>query len=452
LNSISFAGLTGKIITPECPAYNKSRQIWNRAIQKFPYAIVYCHNKYDVSNAIIWSQRYDIPLRIRSGGHNYEGYSTDNAVIVIDLSEMNMLTLDEEKNQLTVQGGVNNKQLYDYISSRGYPFPGGTCPTVCVSGYALGGGWGLSCRYLGLGCDSLVELELVDYKGMFITANNEHNSDLFWACKGAGGGNFGVVVSMTFKLPPKVGKVTFVEIYYPNASQEKQALFLKTWQEWLNEAGNNITLIASIYNSPDEGLAIYSRGIFYGTPKEAREVMQPFIDLGDAELNLEYLSFLETITKIGESYPDSQMFKSTGRFVLRRYRAYEISNIIGLIQQRPMGSVYAAITLYALGGKVAEKGRRDTAFFYRDANYIMSIQSVWENREYAQDNIDWVNRKFRYLESVTEGSYVNFPYSDLVDYLEEYYGLNADRLRVIKERYDPYNVFIFPQSIDRFAD
>jgi FAD/FMN-containing dehydrogenase len=77
-----------------------------------------------------------------------------------------------------------------------------------VSGYALGGGWGLSCRYLGLGCDSLVEIEMVNYEGFVKKADRTHNPELFWACRGAGGGNFGVIVSMTFRLPPKTGKVT----------------------------------------------------------------------------------------------------------------------------------------------------------------------------------------------------------------------------------------------------
>jgi hypothetical protein len=368
---------------------------------------------------------------------------------VIDVSELNNLTLDEDKNLLTVEGGVKLERLYDFVSSKGYPFPGGTCPTVGVSGFALGGGWGLSCRYLGLGCDSLTELELVNYEGDILTANKECNQDLFWACRGAGGGNFGVVVSMTFRLPPKTDKVTFIEIYYRDAGQEKQKLFFDAWQNWLGEADERITLMASIYFTPSEGYTVYSRGIFYGTPEEAVEIIKPLTELGGVEINLEYLSFLEAITKIEESYPSSEMFKSTGRFVFRDYCPNEISKIVELIKDPPIGSVYASVTLYALGGRVAEKSRHDTAFFYRGARYIMLIQSVWEDEQYAAANIDWVRRKFRYLESITEGSYVNFPYGGLVDYLEAYYGANADMLRAIKKEYDPLNVFQFPQSINQ---
>lgn len=451
LNIYALDGLTGRVVTSENPEYNKLRQEYNRAIQKYPLAIVYCRNKNDISNAVLWSIKHKIPLRIRNGGHNYEGYSTGDAVLVIDLSELNGLYLDEEANLLKVQGGVKNRQLYEFISSRGYPFPGGTCPTVGVSGYALGGGWGLSCRYLGLGCDSLVELEMVNYEGTIKKANRKQNADLFWACRGAGGGNFGVVVSMTFRLPPKTGKVTLIELKYLHANQKKQALFLQAWQEWLRNADERITMISRIYNSPDDGLAIEARGIFYGPAEEAEESIKPLTGLGGAKYSLEYLTFLEAITIIENLYPPSEKFESASRFVLRDFSSYEGTKIVGLIKERPKGSVFAGLSLYALGGRVAQVSKDETAFFYRKAKYILWLETVFEDSQYTEANSDWVARNIRYIEPVTEGSYVNFPYGGLTDYLEEYYGLHVGRLRKVKENYDPFNVFRFPQSIDRFT-
>lgn len=103
-------------------------------------------------------------------------------------------------NYIKVGGGIKNKKLSAELTSRGYPFPGATCPTVGVSGFVTGVGWGLSCRKFGLGCDSLLEIEMINYKGKLIKANNLKNTDLFWAIKGSGGGNYGVIVSMTFSL------------------------------------------------------------------------------------------------------------------------------------------------------------------------------------------------------------------------------------------------------------
>lgn len=133
-------GLTGRIVIPADPFYNEARQDYNRAIQQYPLIIDYCRDKRDVANAVIWSRKYHVPLRIRNGGHNYEGYSNGNCTLVIDVSGMTRMDLDECKNLLYVQGGVTNRLVYEFVSSKGYPFPGGTCPTVGVGGYALGGG------------------------------------------------------------------------------------------------------------------------------------------------------------------------------------------------------------------------------------------------------------------------------------------------------------------------
>lgn len=440
-----FNGLTGKLITRKSPFYNEARQVWNRAIQRYPLAIVYCNDKNDVANAVIWARHHCVPIRIRSGGHNYEGYSTGNDVLVIDVSNLNSIGIID--NHLYVDGGINNKQLYDFISSEGYPFPGGTCPTVGLSGYASGGGWGLSCRLLGLGCDSLVELELVDAEGRIIKANSVENKELFWACRGAGGGNFGIIVSMVFRLPPKVDMVTFFQFHYPDADQNKQAKFIGVWQKWLNDLDQRMSAQANVYHSQEDDFAISGRGLFYGTEAEAQCLLQPIISLGGCRLTLEYLSFYEAITQIGEIYPDSEKFKSTGRFVVKPLNPQEIYEAAGLIRAVPIGSVFSSINLYSLGGKVSEKSPDETAFFYRDASYIILIQSVWEEAQYALDNKRWVSRKFKYLKSITQGSYINFPYSGLLDYNAAYYGGNVKRLRLVKSKYDPENVFRFPQSI-----
>ncbi len=440
-----FNGLTGNVITRKNPLYNEARQEWNRAIQRFPLAIVYCYNKNDVANAVIWARQRCIPIRIRSGGHNYEGYSTGNEVLVIDISNLN--TLEISDTYLIVDGGVNNKQLYDFVSSQGYPFPGGTCPTVGLGGLVSGGGWGLSCRLMGLGCDSLTELELIDAEGNIIKANSVENKELFWACRGAGGGNFGIIVSMVFRLPPKVDMVTLFQFYYPDTDRKKQARFLQVWQKWLKDLDQRMSLQANVYHSQEDDFAIYGRGFFYGTEAEAQSLLQPIISLGCCRLTLEYLPFYEAITKIGAVYPDSERFQSTGRFVVKPLNPQEIYEAVGLIREVPIGSVYSSLSLYALGGEVGEKSPYETAFFYRDASYILLIQSVWEEKRYASENKRWVSRKFKYLKSITQGSYVNFPYSGLMDYLEEYYGWNAKRLRLVKKKYDPENVFHFPQSI-----
>lgn len=442
-----LCGLSGTVITPCDTSYNQDRQGFNHAVSHYPLIINYCRTVTDVSNAVLWARNKNIPLRIRSGGHNYEGYSSGDNLLVIDVSEMNNIQLDNQSRTVRVQGGVTNGQLYDYVGSRGYPFPGGTCPTVGVSGYALGGGWGLSCRNFGLGCDSIQEIELINYEGQHIIANSRCNADLYWACRGAGGGNFGVVTSLTFQLPPPVRNVTLIEIDYLHVDTQTQALFLQTWQNWLDCADQRITLISRIYNSTEDGLAMLIRGIFYGDSLEAIQLVQSFLNLEGAISNIQYVTFLEAVTILGSSYPAFEKFESTSRFVYKYYNPCEINTLVSLIQDLPRGSVYIALSMYALGGEVAETGINETAFFHRDAHYILWLDTVWEEDRFAADNAAWINEQFQYLAPLTKGSYVNFPYDELPCYQSQYYGYHVACLNSIKQKYDPCNIFSFPQGL-----
>ncbi len=448
LNNLCFCNFSGQVITPDDPRYEYARQEWNRSIQKYPLAIAYCENNNDVSCAINWATTHDVDIRIRSRGHNYEGFSVGNKVLVIDVSPMNQIQINHYDKTVKVEGGVKNAELYNCVSGEGYPFPGGTCPTVGVAPYTLGGGWGLSDRYFGLGCDSLIELELIDYTGRLIVANSRKNSDLFWACRGGGGGNFGVVVSLTFKLPNKVDRVSLLRVYYEDTPREIQLEFLKVWQKWIHISDDRINLKSSLYNSAEDGIGILVIGIFYGYPEEAKEILEPFYNIEGAQVEIEYMTFLEAITEIEQTYPPYEKFKDTGRFVQRTYSDYELGRIIESINKpRPRGSIYTAISLYGLGGKVSDVNKYDTAFYYRNSRYILGIQSVWEDNSFKAINTRWVEDNFRYIYAITRGSYVNFPYSELWDYEEDYYGENKYRLKQIKRKYDPYNIFNFPQSI-----
>ena len=441
----NFNHLTGRIITPESPCYNEFRQVYNQAVDKYPLVIVFCQNETDVKNVICWSRSHGVSLRIRNGGHNYEGYSTGDDVLILDLSEMNHIDIDEVSHRVTVQAGVTNGQMYELMYSRGYPFPGGTCPTVGIGGYALGGGWGLSSRYLGLGCDNLIELSMVNSEGMTITASQFENPELFWALRGGGTGNFGVVTSMVFDLPKKVDKVTYIDIRYEDTDQEKQSIFIQLWQEWLADADPRITLVSRVFHSRQSGPGIIARGIFYGTPESVLGIIAPLLRLGGVKYNLRYLTFLETTRLIGEFYPPSEAFQSVSRFAMRDLQPCECWNLAGMIQELPSGSTYTGLSFYALGGAVSRISPDATAFYYRNARYILWLNTIFECC--LQNNASFIADRFCYLQSITQGSYVNFPYQCLPCCLEEYYGNHVCRLKEIKRCYDPCNVFSFPQGL-----
>ena len=448
MKGIDYSGLTGKIFTKESEGYEKSIVSWNRAIIKYPLVIVYCYNEIDVINAIKWASYNNVDFRVRSGAHSYEGFSTDNDVLIIDISNLKGIDINEEKEYVKLGAGIINKEAYEALGSLGYPFPGGGCPTVGVSGLILGGGWGYSSRYLGLASDSLIEAEIINYKGEKLILNNKSNSDLFWAIRGSGGCNFGIVTSVTLKLTKKVEFGTLIYINYPSLNNENIIKVILKLQQLYKNLDRRINLKTVIYNSKLNGRGLKMTGLFYGSSNEAKNILKDLLNITDQiEISIEDKSILDCNRWIQDSHPDYEKYKSTGRFVFKDYNEEEIESLINIIDNRAIGCTYTAVSFYGLGGAIEDISKEETAFYYRDAKFILGLQSVWEEDIYSEENKKWVVDKFQIIKNLTKGSFVNFPIRELENYEEEYYGDNKDKLIEIKEIYDPNNFFNYPQSI-----
>lgn len=444
----NYEKLTGDIITKDSFNYEESRKAWNRAIEKYPLVIVYCKNNNDIINAIKWANSNSVEFRIRSGTHHYEGYSTGNDVMIIDVSKMNKIVVDEEKSIVTIEAGVRNRELYEALGSKGYAFPGGGCPTVGVVGFTLGGGWGYSARLLGLGADNLASLKLIDGEGNVVEACENKNSDLFWACRGAGSGNFGVISSMTFKLSSKIEMATLIGIEYYDMNYSDIVKVFNIYQEEFQELDRRINFKMAIYNSKEKGIGVKITGVFYGTREEANKIILPFKNIEcSVNVSLRYMKVLEANRIIQDSHPEYENYKSGGKFVNKKYTEEEIKQLINLILNRAEGSIYTALTLYGLGGAVSDVNKNDTAFYYRNSKFIMGFQSVWESNKYSEINNYWFNEKMEVIKTLTVGAFINFPFNNIKEYEKEYYGDNYLRLREIKKMYDKTNKFKFPQSI-----
>lgn len=448
MKSFNYNELTGKIITKENKEYDKSILSWNRDIKRFPLAIVYCYNEIDVINAIKWSSKYSLEFRIRSGCHSYEGFSTGDNILIIDISNLKNIEIDEEKLYVKLGAGVINSEAYEALGNIGYAFPGGGCPTVGVSGLILGGGWGYSSRYLGLACDSLIEAEIINYKGEKLILNHEENRDLFWAIQGSGGASFGVITSVKLRLKEKVDSGTLIYINYPNVSEEEIIEIINELQKLYKNLDRRMNLKTSIYNSNLNGRGVKLIGLFYGNSKEAKAILKSLLSITkNIEVNIEDKSILECNKWIQDSHPDFEKYKSTGRFVYKDYSKDEILKFINIIDSKNNGCTYTAITFYGLGGAVSDIEKEETAFYYRDAKFILGFQAVWEEDIYSEENKAWLIDKFKIIKNLTVGSFVNFPLKELEDYEKEYYGENIYKLRKIKQKYDSNNIFKHPQSI-----
>lgn len=437
---MKWEGLTGKIIVPDDPGYEQARQEYNQAINSYPLVIVYCLDCCDVANAILWAREQGVELRVRSGGHDYEGYSSGNCTLVIDTSLLDAITVDPQKSVVSVQAGTRLLPLYEVLYRYHYAFPGGTCPTVAISGLVLGGGIGLSTRYFGLTADSLLEATLIDFKGRELTASPHCNSELFWALKGAGGGNFGVVTEYKFQLR-KVSDITLIQLRWDDNLTARDR-FLAVWQAWLPELDRRLSAFGGIYP-----LGAWVNAFFYGTQAEAIQLLTPLLEIpGLTFTNIQYVPFIDAVRTIGAMYPPREAFQAAGRFVPRQFSQEELANLTALLSQAP-SERNSSIRVYSLGGAVRDTDPDQSAFPYRQAEYILALVSSWERQDEAQAHQAWVRAGFDYIYPRTYGSYINFPYSQTPHYQQAYFGRNLGRLQRVKQRYDPCNVFRFPQSI-----
>lgn len=448
---LDFSEFKGKIVSEESSYYEEATLSWNRAVKSKPKAILYCYNEDDVVTAIKFIKKNNLEFRIRSGGHSYEGYSTGDDLIVIDISNLKYIKIDEENKKVTFGGGIRNQEAYESLGNKSYPFPGGGCPTVGIVGLILGGGWGYSSRYFGLAADSLIEATIINYEGEKIIVNKDLNSDLFWALKGIGGGNVGVITSVTLALKDKVDKGTLIRINYKNLSKDRATEVIEILQKLYKDLNVKINMKTVMYNSKKDGIGIKLIGLFYGNKEECENILKPILDLGayikNKDLDLDYLSILECNNIIQFSHPDYESYKSTGRFLYEDLKKEEIEKLYEIIRNKAKGSVYNAVSLYGMGGNIKNVKNEDSAFYYRDSKFILGFQSVWEEDIYAEINKKWVVNNFNFIKSITKGSFVNFPLKELENYEDEYYGGNLERIKEVKKTYDPENFFDFPQVV-----
>ncbi|MEK5443630.1 FAD-binding oxidoreductase [Fredinandcohnia sp. FSL W7-1320] len=435
--------LTGRIVVPGDPEYNSARMEFNTFFNRFPLVIVFAQETQDVANAVRWARYWDIPIRIRSGRHNYEGLSVVDGGIVIDVSDMKRVEVDRKRDIATVQTGQRDITLLKTLGSEGLVVPGGLCPTTGIAGYTLGGGQSSLSRPLGLMIDNLLELEMVDANGNLLLANANHNADLFWALRGGGGGNFGICTTFRFRTH-RIDTVA-----YANISWNLNDLIpvLRTWQNYTTpNADERFTPLLTIVSGQESLLLV--QGVFLGSAAKLRQLLQPLLRAGSPQkVFIEEIPWLEAVERIANTQPDSEPFKSVGPFVNQLLPDKGIDMIQRFINKPLTSSVSKSVLLHGLGGAVAKVPGNATAYFYRKALYNMSIWSTWSTPEGAGSGIRWVEDFRRDMLPFTQGVYVNTPDLSIKNWSEAYYGSNFKRLTQVKAKYDPENIFNFPQSI-----
>jgi len=380
-------------------------------------------------------------------------FSTGTGVIIIDVSEMKQLQIDKVKSIATVQPGITGQELYNKLYEVGLTQVGGTCSEVGISGLILTGGIGPLFRKQGLACDNLLELEMVDANGTLIhaTKDNEHK-DLFWASCGGGGGNFGIVTSMTLKVYPAT-PVTWFNIGWDWNQPVEEVI--TAWQDFFSDADrrwfSHLDVWAKVFPSEKfNKLPVKALGVFWGTPEEARRELAPLLKIGQpADQTIELVnwdkairSFEEATTVFITSKPE---YKSTGAYAMKSLPPEATKIIHNTLQNTT--SPLLNVLLFSLGGAAQDIAPTDTAYFYRKAKFFVCYSSQWLEEKGDTAQLNELDALRNSLLPYTKGDYIGNPDSSFKDYLTEYYGDNVQRLRCVKRRYDPENVFQFEQSI-----
>jgi FAD/FMN-containing dehydrogenase len=435
---------TGRLITPDEPGYQQACKEWNERFNLHPREIVYCQNAQEVSAALRSALDRELPFRLRCGGHSYESFSMVDEGVVIDVTDMNTISVNSERTAAVIGGGARLGDVYAKLFQVGVTIPAGTCPGVGVSGLTLGGGLGMLVRSRGLLIDSLLAVEMVDAQGQVIIADESQHTDLYWACRGGGGGNFGIVTALKFRVEAIADVTTFNIIW-------KWADFAKTidaWQRWGSEADERISSFLIL--RPPKADSTILLGEFVGAADELRKLLEPLASAGQPkQIAIQTMPYGDAVNYIatseGMSGDPSSRVKGNSAFVADLFDQQAIQVLEEWMAKAPDGAVPQ---FYTLGAAISRVAPHETAFLHRQSRILLTFASSWTNASDDQANIEWVEGIYQAMRPYTTGgAYVNIPDRALEDWLWAYYGDNLPRLMEVKRQYDPGNLFHFEQSI-----
>ena len=284
----------GRLITPGSSRYNVARQVVNaRFSGARPLAVLQARNAQDVRQAVLWCARNGVRITARSGGHSYAGYSTLNGGLVVDLSALNGIRLSSDRRTVQAGAGGDLINFYTALARRGLTVPGGSCPTVGLGGLALGGGVGMASRALGTTSDNIVAMTVVTADGQVRSCDRRTNPDLFWACRGGGGGNFGITTGFTFSTH----RVRSASYFFANFAWKDAHEVVAAWQRWAPHAPPELFSICSLATGPG-GPIVNVFGQYMGTSGALRRTLARGLTSAVAPASIEvgtspYLSLVQ---------------------------------------------------------------------------------------------------------------------------------------------------------------
>jgi FAD/FMN-containing dehydrogenase len=444
--------LTGRVVCPSDTDYPAAAAGWNLLHIHQPMMIVFAQETQDVINAVAWARQHNVSPRVRSGRHSLEGWSSVDGGLVIDVSEMKSATVDAATSTATVGAGLSQLEAVTALGESGVAAPTGTEGTVGLVGATLGGGFGLLTRAFGMACDNLVAAEVVvaskDAGAEAIIVDESENSNRLWPLRGAGNGSFGIVTSLTYTVRP-LPHATYITATWPDL--DELARVFDAWQRSAPHVDHRLTSQLEIHR--DEIMLV---GVLAsGSEAEALSVLAPILSVGDPAVSATTGSWADIYA--GFQIPTLQEpanWKFLSQFISEPFPAEAIALIGSFMAKAPAPDCNYFTN--AFGGAVTgSEPPGGAAFAHRTALFYAEPGAGWGTRGVTREGPDplteqcrsWTAEFAEALAPYVNGAYVNVPNAVVADWETAYWGPNVDRLRTIKAKYDPHDMFRFEQSV-----
>ncbi|MEW1656817.1 FAD-binding oxidoreductase [Streptomyces sp. NPDC093707] len=464
-------GLDGDLIRASDASYAAARRLYNTRFDDLkPSAIAYVKHPGDIAECLAFARRYNAPLAIRSGGHSYAGFSSGNGKLVIDVSALDKVGAPSG-GTTRIGAGAKLIDVYEGLAPHGVTLPGGSCPTVGISGLTLGGGHGVVSRAYGLTCDSLVGATVVTADGKTVDCDAGHHPDLFWALRGAGNGNFGVVTELRFRTHP-APRAVMAYMTWPWA---KAAAVLGSWQKWGPSQADEIWSAAHFDarpgNTPAVSVAAFSLGSYHDLQNAVDKLADQPGGPGPAtHVSLTPIGYLDAMEAYagcskkstaqchmpgtlpghtGEGALGRETYAARSHFFDRPLTAAGIQTLLAQIEAGGRKGVTGNVALTALGGAINRVGAGDTAFVHRNSRFLAQYLASWPAGGSGATRTAWLNDFHGAMHRHSSGAaYQNYTDPGLSDWKSAYYGTAAARLDKVKQTYDPQRLFsTFAQAL-----
>jgi hypothetical protein len=450
--------VAGSVLAPGSAAYNTARVVYNERFDGVrPLAVVRPAGIADVQAVVRWAQRRGMAVIPRSGGHSYAGYSTGSGV-VLDLSSLAGIRLQGKT--AVVGAGARLIDVYAALAAKGGTIPAGSCASVGIGGLALGGGIGLASRKLGTTSDNVVSLRIVAADGRLLQCDKAKNPDLFWACRGGGGRNFGIVTD--FQL--RVSRVSTASYFFASWPWEAGPQLIPAWQRWAPKATDALTTICRLATG-GSGPTLQVFGQYLGPESKIRGLLAPLsraappsrISTGTSDY---FDLMLRWAGCLGQSQAACHLvfqhgtlqratFTAKSDYVERPFTAAAVRKLQRRIETRQSSSHGSgALIMDSYGGAIARVPADATAFVHRSPLCSMQYLAYWGGPEHQAPSLTWIRGFHDAMRpNVSGAAYQNYVDPDLKNWQRAYYGTNYPRLVAVKRRYDPDRLFRFPQAI-----